>query len=67
MGKPLAEVSGSLKVIQPDLTDGFDDSMIYDELSAPIQLRKIPINQLLHKEALQVFKAWQEKDDKIRY
>jgi len=41
--------------------------MIYDELSAPIQLRKIPINQLLHKEALQVFKAWQEKDDKIRY
>ena len=46
---------------------GFDDSMIYDELSAPFEKRKIPIIQLGREEALKVFRAWQEKEDKTQY
>lgn len=46
---------------------GFDDSMIYDEFSADIESRKIPIISLGRKEALKVFDAWREKADKTVY
>ena len=46
---------------------GFDDSMIYDEMAAPLEQRKIPIIQLGRDEAYKVFKAWQEKRDKKLY
>ncbi len=46
---------------------GFDDSMIYDELAADVSTRKIPIKILGRDEALKVFKAWQNKTDKIDY
>jgi guanine deaminase len=46
---------------------GFDDSMIYDELAAPFNKRKIPIIQLGREEALKVFQAWQNKEDKKQY
>ena len=46
---------------------GFDDSMIYDELSCAIPLRKIPITQLGREEAMKVFNQWKEKADKIEY
>jgi tRNA(Arg) A34 adenosine deaminase TadA len=45
----------------------FDDDLIYREIVLPITQRKIPMKQILRKEALEVFKAWQEKADKIRY
>lgn len=48
-------------------TIGFDDSMIYNEMSATISERKIPIISLGRNEALKVFNAWQEKEDKIDY
>lgn len=48
-------------------TIGFDDSMIYDEMSASIENRKIPIRSLGREEALQVFMAWKNKEDKIEY
>ena len=44
-----------------------DDSMIYDEMAAGIESRKIPIISLGREEALEVFKAWKEKADKITY
>ena len=46
---------------------GFDDSMIYDELTADHGSRKIPIIPLLRKEALKVFEQWQQKPDKVEY
>ncbi len=46
---------------------GFDDSMIYDEMAAGIDSRKIPIISLGRDEALAVFKAWKDKEDKIAY
>ena len=43
-----------------------DDDFIYREVAAPISKRKIPMKQLLRREALKAFKAWQAKADKIR-
>lgn len=45
----------------------FDDDFIYREVVLPISRRKIPMKQMLRVEALEVFKAWQQKADKIRY
>lgn len=46
---------------------GFDDSMIYDEMSADIENRKIPIISLGRAEALKVFTEWMNKEDKTTY
>ncbi|NOS72325.1 MAG: nucleoside deaminase [Verrucomicrobia bacterium] len=45
----------------------FDDDLIYDEVATPISKRKIPMKQLLRIEALDAFKAWQKKTDRVRY
>jgi tRNA(Arg) A34 adenosine deaminase TadA len=45
----------------------FDDDFIYTEIPRPISERKLPMKQLLHKEALAVFTEWENKPDKIRY
>jgi len=46
---------------------GFDDAFIYQELRAPHAERKIPMIQLKNNSALDAFRAWREKSDKIRY
>jgi guanine deaminase len=45
----------------------FDDDLIYREVPKPISKRLIPMKQLLHGEALEVFKEWKNKADKVRY
>ena len=46
---------------------GFDDAMIYDELTRPIEQRKLPIVQILHNESIKAFKIWEEYPGKIMY
>ncbi len=46
---------------------GFDDSMIYDELTLPLHARRITIEPLGRDEALTIFKAWITKTDKKEY
>lgn len=46
---------------------GFDDSFIYDEVSKPLEERKIPIKQFLRNEGLEAFKLWTEKTNKTEY
>lgn len=46
---------------------GFDDSFIYDELDLKPIERKLPSERLLATEALEIFKAWSNKEDKIEY
>ena len=46
---------------------GFDDSFIYSEISKKKEDRKIPIKQMLRKEALKAFELWSKKTDKIKY
>jgi guanine deaminase len=45
----------------------FDDDLLYREVARPRSRRKIPMKQLLRREALNVFKEWKEKPDKIAY
>jgi tRNA(Arg) A34 adenosine deaminase TadA len=46
---------------------GFDDSFIYDELTKPMSERAIPTIQIMQKEAIKAFDAWEQKTDKIKY
>jgi len=46
---------------------GFDDSFIYDEINLSHNQRKIPTIQLMREEALEAFKKWNNKSDKIEY
>ncbi len=46
---------------------GFDDSMIYEEISRPLMQRRLPSENFLRNEALQAFKLWSEKPDKTEY
>ncbi|HEX2712788.1 MAG TPA: nucleoside deaminase [Candidatus Acidoferrales bacterium] len=46
---------------------GFDDWLIRDELQLPAPQRRIPMVQLMRKEALQAFRAWEQKSDRIPY
>ncbi|HXA44745.1 MAG TPA: nucleoside deaminase [Candidatus Angelobacter sp.] len=45
----------------------FDDELISRELAKPRSRRKIPMKQVLRKEAIQVFDAWGMKGDKVIY
>ena len=45
----------------------FDDSLIYSELQKNINKRKIPMIQLMRKEALVAFELWDKKTDKVEY
>jgi len=46
---------------------GFDDNFIYKEIGVNINERKIPANQILRSEAIEVFRVWKESDIKIPY
>jgi guanine deaminase len=45
----------------------FDDDALYREVSLPVSRRRIPMKQLLRREALKVFAEWEKKADKIPY
>ncbi len=46
---------------------GFDDSFIYDQIPLPPSLRTIPSEELLRDEALEAFRRWSDKEDKVEY
>ncbi len=45
----------------------FDDDFIYAEIAMPLHARRIQTAQLLREEALSVFEAWKNKQDKTLY
>ena len=45
----------------------FDDSFIYSEINKKIEDRKLQMIQMHRDEALNAFKIWDEKVDKIKY
>ena len=45
----------------------FDDSFIYSEITKDLQNRKIKMHQMHRDEALEAFKIWEKKEDKIKY
>ena len=45
----------------------FDDSFIYSEINKDLENRKINMKQMHRDEALEAFKIWENKEDKIKY
>ncbi len=45
----------------------FGDKFIYEEIERPISKRTIPTEAFMRDEALQAFRAWEEKADKVEY
>ena len=45
----------------------FDDSLIYEEINKDKNNRKIQMIQIHREEALEAFKIWKNKEDKIKY
>lgn len=45
----------------------FDDTMIYAELKKPATERSIPARQILQDEAVEVWKKYKAKPDKVHY
>jgi len=45
----------------------FADDFIYDELEKPLENRSVPIIPMLRDEALETFRLWSEKTDKVEY
>ena len=51
-----------------DSTDvDFDDSLLYTEISKDKNNRQFKMIQMHREEALEAFKIWKNKDDKIKY
>ena len=46
---------------------GFDDELLYEEVSKPWKTRALPAEQHLRAAARAVFNAWKEKADKVPY
>ena len=46
---------------------GFDDDFIYKELDLPQEERTIPMISAERNQAIQLFKEWKKKEDKIDY
>lgn len=46
---------------------GFDDDFIYQELNIPPEKRKIPMVQMLGDEAREIFREWEDMDNKTVY
>ncbi|MEO7865540.1 MAG: nucleoside deaminase [Sphingomicrobium sp.] len=45
----------------------FDDSMIYDEIRKPMDQRSMKLTQIMRPEAVEVWKEYAAKTDKIQY
>lgn len=46
---------------------GFDDDTISKELSLPMAGKSLPMQQMLRADAVRVFNAWRDKEDKVPY
>ena len=46
---------------------GFDDAAIYEEVCRPVAERALPLRRLLAAEAIEAFRLWAAKADKVPY
>lgn len=46
---------------------GFDDAFIYEELRLGHHQRRLPMQQLLREESLQIFSLWKQQEGKTHY
>jgi guanine deaminase len=46
---------------------GFDDAFIYEELKRGHDARRLPMQQMLREEALEIFSLWRQKQGRTHY
>ena len=46
---------------------GFDDEILYQEVSSPLQYRKLPLYKMMEKEALEAFRLWSIHPSNVPY
>lgn len=46
---------------------GFSDAFIYAELARPKSKRRLPMARLMGREALEAFREWRKKTDRVDY
>ena len=46
---------------------GFDDSFLYDEVSRPVEERRIPFARVLGDEAIESFDVWKQSMERVDY
>lgn len=46
---------------------GFDDQFIYDQLSLPVEYRKIPMKKIFPTDGDLPFRTWENSKDKVEY
>ncbi len=46
---------------------GFDDQLFYEEIKKPLNSRKIHMIQVFQKDALELFKTWDQLPGKVSY
>lgn len=46
---------------------GFDDSFIYDQIPLAPSQRTVPSEEMMRDEALEAFRLWEGKSDKVEY
>ncbi|MEH7503974.1 nucleoside deaminase [Neobacillus drentensis] len=46
---------------------GFDDQFIYDQLSLPVEYRKIPMKKIFPTDGDLPFRKWEKSQDKVEY
>ena len=46
---------------------GFDDSYIYEQMGKPLHKQQVRFTRVLGEEALEAFRNWDQKSDKIQY
>jgi tRNA(Arg) A34 adenosine deaminase TadA len=46
---------------------GFDDTLLYDEVAAPLDARRLPMVQALAEEGARPFQAWARSPNRIPY
>jgi tRNA(Arg) A34 adenosine deaminase TadA len=46
---------------------GFDDTLLYDEMAAPLDARRLPVVQALADEGARPFQAWARSPNRVPY
>lgn len=46
---------------------GFDDAFIYEELKRAHAERRLPMEQFLREESLEIFALWKRQENKTEY
>jgi tRNA(Arg) A34 adenosine deaminase TadA len=46
---------------------GFDDALLYDEVAAPLDARRLPVVQALAEEGSRPFQAWARSPNRVPY